>query len=169
MKLVITKVNKEEIFQYAELKIRIWNDCYKHILPDIYLNNISVEDKASKYKNELLEDSTIAYYFIIVSDVPIGVLRLKYYENLAKEKYVCIKDLYFLQQYQNKGYGGAVYKFIKEEALKNNCHFISAYIIEKNEYARTLIKKLGFKETTNREVHDKTMTISIEYCLDLYN
>lgn len=169
MKLTITKINKEETFQYAELKIQIWNDCYKHILPDIYLNNISVEHKASKYKNELLTDPTVAYYFIIISGAPIGVLRLKYYKNSAKEKCVCIKDLYFLPQHQHKGYGGIVFDFIKKEALKNNCHFITAYIIEKNQSVRILIEKLGFKETTNKQVHDKTMTISIEYCFDLYD
>ncbi len=167
MKLTILKIDKEEIFQYAELKIQIWRDCYKHILPNIYLNNISVEHKASKYKNELLTDFSVAYYFINLSSTPIGVLRLKYYENSAAVKCVCIKDLYFQPQYQNKGYGGIAFEFIKKEALKNNCHFITAYILEKNQSVRTLIAKLGFKETTNKYIHDKTMAISIEYCLNL--
>lgn len=169
MKLTITKINKEETFQYAELKIQIWNNCYKHMLPDIYLNNISVEHKANKYKNEILTDHAVAYYFIIISDIPIGVLRLKYYVNSAKENCICIKDLYFLPQYQHKGYGGVVFEFIKQEALKNNCHFVTAYVIEKNKPVRTLLKKLGFQETTNKHIHDKTMITSIEYCLDLYD
>jgi len=169
LKLTITKINYEEAFQYAELKIQIWNDCYKHMLPDTYLNNISVNQKATKYKHELLTDPTVAYYFIILLGAPIGVLKLQYYKNPANERCVCIKDLYLLPQHQNKGYGGIVFAFIKEEAVKNNCHFITAYVIEKNKSVSIQIKKLGFRETTNKQVHDKTMTIAIEYCLDLYN
>ncbi len=169
MNLNITKINEVEAYKYAKLKIQIWNSCYKQLLPDKYLNNISVEHKATKYKNEILTDPAVAYYFITVSGSPIGVLRLKYYDNIAKEKCVCIKDLYILPQYQYKGYGGMAYEFIKKEAIKNNCHFITAYIIETNHNVRIQIKKLGFKETLNKQVHDKTMTISIEYCLDLHD
>lgn len=169
MKITIVEVDKEETFKYAELKVKIWKDCYKNILPDIYLNNISVEHKALKYKEELLIDSEVAYYFIIVSNVPVGVLRLKYYENSVKEKCVCIKDFYILPQYQNKGYGGWAFEFIKKEALKNECHFITAYVLEKNQSVRTIISKLGFRETTNKHTHRKTMTIAIEYILNLYN
>lgn len=167
MKLEIVKISTKETFQYAELKIQIWKDCYKHILPNTYLNNVSAEHKSSKYKNELLTDSTVAYYFIKMSSTPIGVLRLKYYETPAKQKCVCIKDLYFHPQYQNKGYGGIVFDFIKNEAIKNNCQFITAYIFEKNQPTRAIVAKLGFKETTNKYIHDKTMAMAIEYCLNL--
>lgn len=169
MKLNITKINEEEAYQYAELKMQIWNSCYKHLLPDKYLNNISVEHKAANCKNEILTDHAIAYYFIIISGSPVGVLRLKYYDNASKEKCVCIKDLYFLPQYQYKGYGGMAFEFVKKEAIKNNCRFITAYIIETNQSVRSQIKKLGFKETSNKQVHDKTATSSIEYCLDLHD
>ncbi|MBP3503328.1 MAG: GNAT family N-acetyltransferase [Clostridia bacterium] len=169
MKITIAEINKEETLKYAELKIQIWKDCYQHILPDTYLDNISVEHKALKYKKELLTDPEVAYYFIIVSNIPIGILRLKYYENSVKEKCVCIKDLYFLSPYQNKGYGGWVFEFIKKEAFKNKCHFITAYVLEKNQSARTLVAKLGFKETTNKHIHHKTMTTAIEYSFALHD
>lgn len=169
MNITITEINKEETDKYAELKIQIWKECYQHILPDTYLNNISVNHKALKYKKELLTDPQMIYYFIIVSNAPVGVLRLKYYENASKQKCVCIKDLYFLSKYQNRGYGGWVFEFIRKEAFKNKCRFITAYILEKNQVARILITKLGFKETTNKYIHHKTMTTAIEYSFDLHD
>lgn len=169
MKITIEKICEKEAYEYAELKIQIWKTCYEHILPETYLNEISISKKALKYQNEMKNDSWISYYFVIVSDKPVGVLRLECYQGSAKENCICIKDLYLLQQYQNKGYGGSIFKFIVKQANINKCRYITAWILEKNEVASALALKIGFKKTSHIATHDKTRVILSEYCLDLYN
>ena len=169
MKIKIVKVNEEEAYKYAELKIQIWNTCYNKILPKEYLDNISVCQKAKKYQNEIIYDSSVVYYFILASTTPIGVLRLNFFKNTVLENGICINDLYLLKEYQNKGYGGIIFNFILKEALKNNCRFITAWIIEKNMIVRNIIEKLGFKQTSHKQIHYKTMITLLEYCYDLYD
>lgn len=163
MKIEITKASWMDAYRYAELKVQIWTECYKHILPEAYLNNISISKKAKQYETELQINNSIEYYFIIVSNHPAGVLRLEYFHNSVLGKSVCIKDLYLLPYYQIKGYGGYIFRFIKDEAVKNNCQSITAWIIEKNKRAEKLVLKLGFKPTTHVQTHAKTMSHLYEY------
>ncbi len=163
------KIAEKDTYRYAELKVQIWNTCYNHILPEEYLNTISISQKAAKYQREMQINPFSAYYFIIISDTPIGVLRLNYYQCLTKDNCVCIKDLYLLPHYQNKGYGGAIFNFIKKEATNNNCRFITAWIFEQNQIVRKLVSKLGFKLTSQIQIHKKTNTQLLEYCYNLYD
>lgn len=169
MKIKIEKITEKEAYSFAKIKIEIWKTCYNQILPEKYLSSISISQKAEKYQKEIQNDPLTSYYFIIVSDTPVGILRLNYYKNLSQEMCVCIKDLYFLQSYQRKGYGGFALDFIIEQATENHCHYITAWIIEQNQAAKLVVSKLGFRQTTQTQIHDKTGVILYEYQYDLYD
>lgn len=163
LKVRLKKIYEDEAYMYAVLKMSIWKTCYNDILPKTYINNISVHEKALKYQQEMKNDSFISYYFIVLSDTPIGVLRLKYFHNSAKENCLCIKDLYLLPNYQNKGYGAIVFSYIKKQAREKNCIYITAWIIEKNQSAINLGRKAGFKRTSSTQIHKKSGAILNEY------
>lgn len=162
-KVEIVRISTQEAYIYAKLKIQIWNMCYNNILPKDYLKNISIQKKAIKYQNEIQNDLSASYYFVLVSKNPIGILRLRLYQNATQVNCMSIEDLYLKDEYQNKGYGGIIFQYIIKQAMKNNCQFITAWIIEQNLKARMLALKTGFKETGNNKTHDKTMINLIQY------
>lgn len=163
LKVRLKNVYEDEAYMYATLKMSIWKTCYNDILSKTYINNISVHEKALKYQQEMINDSSISYYFIVLSDTPIGVLRLKDFHNSSMEHCLCIKDLYLLPNYQNRGYGAIVFSYIKKQAREKNCIYITAWIIEKNQSAINLGQKVGFKRTSSTQIHKKTDTILNEY------
>ena len=167
MKIALKNVCESDAYRYADLKVSIWKTCYKDMLPETYINNISVHTKALKYQKEIQTDPSVSYYFIILQDNPIGVLSLKYFQNPDKKFCVCIKDLYLLPQYQNKGYGVIVFKHIEKQASEKNCQYITAWIIEKNQLVIKLGQKIGFKKTSSIQIHNKTGTILNEYYYEL--
>lgn len=169
MKIRIEKISNDDAFLYAEIKMRIWKICYDQILPKTYLDNLSITQKARIYQEELKNDPLVSFYFIMVSDIPADILKLRYHQNPAQDSYVCIEDLYFLQKYQCKGYGGYVLNFVMKKAKEHHCHFITAWIVEHNQAAEGIVSKLDFTRTSRIQIHDKTGVISHEYRYDLYD
>lgn len=163
LKVRLKKIYEDEAYMYAVLKTSIWKTCYNDILPKTYIDNISVHEKALKYQQEMKNDSFVSYYFIVLSDTPIGVLRLKYFHNSVNENCLCIKDLYLLPNYQNKGYGAIVFSYIKKQAREKKCIYITAWIITKNQNAINWGQKVGFKHTSSTQIHKKTGAILNEY------
>lgn len=169
MNLSINKVYVKDSDEYAKLKLQVWKTCYKDILPDTYLNNISIQKKGDKYRKDMQDsNSSTEYFFIDLYCNHIGVLRLNYYKDLMQEKGMCIMDLYLLQQYQSKGYGGVIWGFIKKQAIIHNCRFITAWILEKNQVAKALVQKIGFNQSTHIKIHEETKAYLVEYNYDLY-
>jgi GNAT superfamily N-acetyltransferase len=167
MKILVEKATKEDASVLAELKINIWKDVYKNILPDQYLDNLSKEKKTQKYLKELEEDSFINIFFIKTNpNSIIGTLKIKYYYSFNK-KYASIEDLYLIPSYHVKGFGGAVLKFAVDEARSQNCNFLTAWIVENNKIARKLAVKYGFFETNSVRLHVDTGSKLIQYVFGL--
>ena len=167
MKILIEKASKEDAYVLAELKINIWKDVYKNILPEQYLNNLSIEKKTQKYLKELQDDSSINIFFIKTNpNNIIGTLRIRYYYNFNK-KYACIEDLYLVSSYHAKGFGGAAFKFAVDKAKSQHCNFLTAWIVENNKSARKLATKYGFLETNSVRLHTDTGSKLIQYVFEL--
>lgn len=167
MKILLEKVLKKDASVLAELKINIWKDVYKNILPDQYLDNLSKEKKAKKYLNELEEDSFIDVFFIKTNpNNTIGTLKIKYYCNLG-QKYASIEDLYLFSSYHAKGFGCAAFKYAVDEAKSKHCNFLTAWIFEGNKTARKLAYKYGFLESKSTRLHTGTNSMLIQYIFEL--
>ncbi len=167
MKILIEKASKKDASVLAELKINIWKDVYKNILPEQYLDNLSKEKKTKKYLKELEDDSFINIFFIKINpNSIIGTLRIKYYYDFNK-KYASIEDLYLIPSYHVKGFGGAALKFAVDEARSQNCNFLTAWIVENNKTARKLAAKYGFFETNSVRLHTDTGSMLIQYVFEL--
>lgn len=167
MKILIEKVSKEDAYILAELKINIWKDVYKNILPEQYLNNLSIEKKAQKYLMELQDDVSINIFLIKTNpNNIIGTLRIRYYYNLNK-KCASIEDLYLISAYHAKGFGVAAFKFAVDKAKSQHCNFLTAWIVENNTAARKLATKYGFLETNLIRLHTATGSRLIQYIFEL--
>lgn len=167
MKILIEKASKEDASVLAELKINIWKEVYKNILPEQYLDNLSKEKKTQKYLKELEDDSFINIFLIKTNASSIiGTLRIKYYYN-SNKKYASIEDLYLIPSYHVKGYGGAALKFAVDEARSQHCNFLTAWIVENNKTARKLATKYGSFETNSVRIHTDTGSKLIQYVFNL--
>lgn len=167
MKITIEKASIKDAYTLADLKISIWQTVYKNILPDEYLDNLSVEERENKYHKELSNDHCTDIYLLKSSQNIIGTLKIKYYTDEKNNCCASIEDLYILPQYHTKGFGGYALKYTVNEAMIHDCRFLTAWIIESNTTVRNMAIKYGFIETNNIRIHAKTGIELIKYSLSL--
>lgn len=169
MRIIIEKASLKDASALAGLKIDIWQNVYKNILPEEYLKTLTPEKKVTKYKVELEKNSSYEIYFLKLPTEIIGTFRIKYYQAEENINCISIEDLYLLPQYHNKGYGGLAIDFIYKRAIEKNCPVITAWIFESNTIVRKMAKKLGFIETQNIRTHSSTGSKLIQYYFNLEN
>lgn len=167
MKILVEKATKEDASVLAELKINIWKDVYKNILPDQYLDNLSKEKKTQKYLKELEEDSFINIFFIKTNpNSIIGTLKIKYYYSFNK-KYASIEDLYLIPSYHVKGFGGAVLKFAVDEARFKIVTFLQLGLSKTTRLQESWQLNMVFFETNSVRLHVDTGSKLIQYVFGL--
>ncbi len=113
---------------------------YKEIMPGAF------ERQAHLFREEGLP---IKYTTSIIKDAnqSIGFLGLK---NLTHE--ICyLVALYFLPEYQRKGFGIEIINFVTERLIKDNFNEIILLVHQKAKWAIDFYRKCGFKSISNSE------------------
>lgn len=64
-----------------------------------------------------------------------------------------ITNLAIKKEYQNKGYGKELLKFLLIDALKNDCEFVHLEVRVNNDNAINLYKKFGFEIIRTRKAY----------------
>ncbi len=122
MKPIIRKRKIEDSHELAHSIAVLWNETYKGILDEDFLQELFVKEKenAERLKNNLNEQPY--YYVLTFPDKIIGWI----YYTLNSDKYkdgAEIQALYILKEYQGKGYGRLLYNYavnnIQKKVSKN--------------------------------------------------
>lgn len=99
------------------------------------------------------DQDTTTYYFIMLDDVKIGVIRVV----CIDENTMRISPMMILPEYQNKGYAQVVLNQIEE--LYSNASVWKLDTIKQEEKLCYLYEKLGYRKTGKEEDIKQGMTI----------
>lgn len=131
-------------------------DLMCRIYPPAYINYW--EDNGEWYVNDLynsknlqkeLEETNADYYFVVLEDKIIGILRIVW--NLdthyqEDKNYVKLHRLYLDQTIQNKGIGYQLMIWLINSATKKGYKKLWLEVMEKQDQALYFYQKLDFKE-----------------------
>ena len=92
-------------------------------------------------------DNEFATYYVYKNEAEIigyaGMWQM--FENCD------LTNIAIKKEYQGKGYGEKLLRFMIKEAIKNNCEFMHLEVRVSNTKAKSLYEKLGFEETRIRK------------------
>ena len=119
MNYIIRKMERKDCFDFAHVVTITWNETYKGIVPDDFLNNLYLneDDRANNSYNNFNEDNNHQYVLEvdnkIVGFINVGDTKESEYLNCGE-----IHALYIINEYKGYGFGKALVETGKKE-LKN--------------------------------------------------
>lgn len=143
MEAIIRKRKKEDAQELAHAIATVWNDTYKGIVNEEFLNNLFnyENDSAEKIKKHIVDQPN--YYILEINNRIAGWI----YFELDSDKYkdaAEIHSLYILKEYQGKGYGKKLYNFAVDMIKKNKIEKLVIGCLDGNK-SNDFYKHIGGK------------------------
>ena len=136
--------NEKDAGQIAKVHIDSWQATYRGIIPDSFLDNLSVEKRKQEWI-QYLQSGTQAWVAISNAKVIgfVSICPTRDTDDDAK-KIAEISSIYLLPAYLNKGIGKQLCQAAFNQAIKQNFKEMTVWVLEKNSKARHFYEKLGF-------------------------
>lgn len=141
----IVKAKLKNAYDIAYIQVSSWKDAYLGIIPDDYLEKLTVEKK-EKFIAKIFDKGIADYYLMYDEARPIGVfVACRSMDKDADGDTAEVSAIYFLPEYWRKGHGTKLLEFglnkIKELGYRN----VTLWVLEKNDKARRFYEKNGFE------------------------
>ncbi len=160
---------KEDIYilPYYKYKARIYKSIVSK-LKNIYISAYKDIEKfmykspkhIKKYIRWLIKRCGNHFYLIYVKEktqmklVGFIAVEMGWYEKFLNEKGAIIHEFVINKEYQSRGIGSNVLRYLINEISKHNIKNIILCVGEENDKAMKFYEKLGFKKT-QRDIEDK--------------
>lgn len=106
MNYKIRKIVKKECFDITHIETLAWNETYKGIVPDEFLNNLyNNEDERTKRRLDNYEKSEKNQYVLEINNMIVGYVHFGPTEEKDIPNCGEIYGLYILNEYKGNGFG----------------------------------------------------------------
>lgn len=163
--VIIRRVKKEDIPSIVDIKIKGWQDAYKRIIDDEYLNNLSNEYDSRIKK---MEKTYMNNGFIIaeLDNQIVGFCSYIFDNSFSPEiaNADCeLSALYVKPELKSNGIGTLLFEYVTNEFKKQNKQIMVLWCLKENEPSKKFYTKMGGKI-----IKEKIITIGnkeyIEVC-----
>ncbi len=141
-KIIYRKATAEDIPQLAKVHVESWQKSFAGLVPQAYLENMSVEKRVKAFEQRFSQTS---FYKIFVAETLenriIGFADFgepRGGNSFEAELYA----IYFLPEFQRKGIGGNLFKLCQREMLINNMNSMCLDSLQISPY-RNFYEKMG--------------------------
>jgi len=112
MKIKIRRATPSDAKEIATIHVETWKDAYKGLIPNDYLQSLSVADKAKKWHEMLSDENDQTIYLVgLLNDEISGWASLcKCRDEDTKENWGELGGIYIHPSAQNKGLGSILMK-----------------------------------------------------------
>jgi len=132
--------------QIAEIHVRTWQHAYKDILPQNFLNSLSIERRAAQWKESIKNhESTSQNGLFVISDdntiygfAACGAARDKEFSGYGE-----LFAIYVASDFQKHGYGYKLFEKVKTFLKDRGFNRTYAWSLEKNCSAHNAYEKWG--------------------------
>jgi len=146
MEINIRKAILEDAYNFADCHIYCWQSVYKHIVPQKYLENMSIEKEklVENYKNSLTNTGDCSYYCVMCAEKMIGFIIINISHNKDKSGTGEIWAVYLLEEYCGRNYGKILLDFAINELKSKGQKNFFLWVFEENHRARHFYEKNNF-------------------------
>ena len=172
----ILQANKKEAQNIAKIHYSVWTTAYSGIVPDVYLQKMSLESLVNFWKKHIVDlKENNNDIVLIAKDKKHGVIgfasggpeRTHNFPSYQMELY----GLYVLNDFQNKGVGtmllNSFVKLLKQKSP--DCTGCLVWVLKNNPYKKFYEKNKAVKLNFKKEISfiDNETSIAIAYGVNL--
>src|SRR5574344_1012516 len=153
MEYIIRKRKKEDAKELAHAIAEVWNDTYKGIVEQSFLDNLYKYESESADRIISNMDNQPYYYILEINNKIAGWI----YFELESQKYngaAEIHSLYVLKEYQGHGYGKILYNYAVENVKNQNINKLVIGCLDGNK-SNEFYKHMGGKYIKDSLFRDK--------------
>ncbi len=147
------------------LKKTIWGTTYRGIYKDELLDNFDLEKQTEKFKR--MVDSETQLYVIETEKEIIGYFAFGKPYHQYEDYQIEFSLLYILKEYQGKGIGSSVFKFVEDKIEKMAIDKFYLCCNKYNYNAQKMYEKMGGKIIKIDEDDSEKDRVQIYYEYDL--
>jgi len=160
----IRKALPNDALEYASCHVASWQSAYKDIVPDEYLNKLSVEKWAEKFRNNLKELKEYSYFSAVHENKIIGILIIGKSSDQDKPGTGEICAIYLKKEYWSKGFGKEMMDYALASLKGEKFDEVILWVLEENGRARRFYEKCGFvSDGTKKEITLGKVLTEIRY------
>ncbi len=137
----IRHARADDINVIAKIYVNSWKYAYRGIVPQEYLDNLSVE----KYMKKLKDISAPGEFVFELEGSVVGLAKVIACRDLDLDNSAEIQTIYFLPEYIGKGYGSTLLSWLREYASAEGYKNIIVWVLSANIRARRAYEKAGYK------------------------
>ena len=163
MNYIIRRREKNDCYELAHIVTLTWNETYKGIINDEFLNNLYLnEDERGKSSTLRFNPNNNHKFVLLVENKIVGFINVDIADDPEFEKWGEIHALYILKEYHNMGLG----KKLMQEGIKElkslGCN---KYIIGclQNNPTNEFYKHMGGKFIKTRNFERLNMIENVYY------
>ena len=150
MNYSIKEIDKEDLYDYMKVNTYAWNETYRGIMSDEFLDKIknelnqNVERLKNKFDKQKVEEPDYKRFILYVNNESVGMFSIS---KSRDEKYpesgeLC--SIYLLSKIKGQGYGRILFEKAKEELRNMNYKDMIIYCLKENK-ANEFYKHMGGK------------------------
>lgn len=160
MNLIIRGANLDDLITLNKIHISTFKNTYQNIYSDKTFNSID-EEKLLKIKKRNIDN-------ILLAEVNNKIIGYMNYSINNRDNIIETSEInawYILKEYQRKGIGQNMFKYLTNNILKKD---ILVYVQYNNYEAINFYEKLGFIKTNNEIKSGEIKAISMIYKKELF-
>lgn len=168
MKFMIRQASLEDAYEYAACHVSSWQSAYKSIIPDEVLDNLSIEQRAERFKQNFNEREDNSRYCAICGDRIVGLLGIGKSRDEDKPDAGEVYGIYLIEEFWGKGYGRDMMNYAVDTLKGVGYNEVILWVLEENSRARRFYEKCNFVfDGTKKEIVIGKPLIEIRYALNL--
>ncbi|MEM7554944.1 MAG: GNAT family N-acetyltransferase [Cyanobacteria bacterium P01_A01_bin.84] len=146
----IRAANLEDAKSIATIHVNAWQFTYKGLIPQSYLDNLSIPKREQVWCNILSDSKTCTKTHTIVqeiNDILVGFANFGHTRDRDKDFDVTaeITSIYLDPQYWRRGLGKALFEFILRDIKKLGFTEVTLWVLNSNQRACSFYEKMGLK------------------------
>ncbi|NOT03423.1 MAG: GNAT family N-acetyltransferase [Anaerolineales bacterium] len=137
----------------AQVHIASWRETYQGLVPDDFLNNLSVERRTAQWAASLLNPAD-EYHNVLVAEVDQKIIGFANFGNERENDANYRGELfaiYILKSSHNKGIGRKLVHKVAQDLLTRQVESMLVWVLAKNP-ARRFYERLGAKLLREKQI-----------------
>ena len=164
----IRKATLNDAYEYAACKLSSWQAAYKNIIPDDYLNSLSINEEIEKFTLGYTTYHDYSYYCAFYKNSLIGIFVIG--KSRDEDKPTCgeICAIYLLPKFWNRGYGKTMMNYAINVLKTQGYNEIILWVLDENSRAKYFYENCSFTfDGTQKEIHIGKPLLENRYVLKI--
>lgn len=145
----IRRATADDEYALARIHTLSWQDAYVGLVPQDYLDGLTVEKRLPMWRN-ILTGSEVHAYVAQVNDEIAGFVTVRVSDEEPGS--ADVGAIYLLRQYWRQSIGTALWQRACEDAAERGLSRVLAWVVEGNTSARSFYRSVGCADSGKRKV-----------------